>query len=136
MTTKNEILTASIDSVLYIPLDCVQSNDSISYVYVTGAKRQVILGQSNENEVIVKAGLEKDEEIYLVPPSDAESYDLEELDPAILEKFLREESQPIAQKGPGMMNTGDSAMKGMSKEDFEKPQKGDAERRKRGGGRP
>ena len=136
MTTKNEILTASIDSVLYIPLDCVQSNDSISYVYVTGAKRQVILGQSNENEVIVKAGLEKDEEIYLVPPSDAESYDLEELDPAILEKFLREESQPIAQKGPGMMNTGDSTMKEMSKEDFEKPQKGDAERRKRGGGRP
>ncbi len=33
MTTKNEILTSSLDSVLFIPLDCVQSNDSISYVY-------------------------------------------------------------------------------------------------------
>jgi len=99
MTTKNEILTASIDSVLFIPLDCVQSNDSISYVYASGNRQQVILGPSNENEVIIQAGLEKDEEIYLVPPSDAESFRLIKLDPVIIEKFRKEEQQ--ANPGPG-----------------------------------
>ncbi len=99
MTTKNEILTASIDSVLFIPLDCVQSNDSISYVYASGNRQQVILGPSNENEVIIQAGLEKDEEIYLVPPSDAESFRLIKLDPVIIEKFRKEEQQ--TNPGPG-----------------------------------
>jgi len=93
MTTKNEILTASIDSVRFIPLDCVQSNDSISYVYTSGYRQQVILGQSNENEVIIKAGLEKDEEIYLVPPSDAENFRMIKLDPDIIEKFRKEDQQ-------------------------------------------
>jgi multidrug efflux pump subunit AcrA (membrane-fusion protein) len=94
MTTKNEILTAEIDSVLFIPLDCVQSNDSISYVYTSGTKQQVIIGQSNENEVIVRAGLEKDEEIYLVPPSDAEEYKLVKLDADMLERFRQEGNTP------------------------------------------
>jgi hypothetical protein len=87
MTTKNEILTASIDSVVFIPLDCVQSNDSVSYVYAGSYRKQVIPGLSNENEVIIKAGLEAGEEVYLVPPSDAEKYKLIELDPEIIEKF-------------------------------------------------
>lgn len=101
MTTKNEILTASIDSVMFIPLDCVQSNDSISYVYVPGAKKQVVLGPSNENEVIIKAGLAKGEEVYLVPPSDAESYKLKTLDPEIIEAFSKEKQQPFAEQKPG-----------------------------------
>jgi hypothetical protein len=76
MTTKNEILTASIDSVHFIPLDCVQSNDSISFVYSGGYRKEVILGPSNENEVIIKSGLEDGEEVYLVPPSGADKWKL------------------------------------------------------------
>jgi HlyD family secretion protein len=91
MTTKNEILTASYDSVLYIPLDCVQSNDSISYVYTDNSRRQVILGPANENEVIVRAGLTAAEEVFLVPPSDAEKNRLVRLDPAIIGKYRNEE---------------------------------------------
>lgn len=91
MTTKNEILTASYDSVLHIPLDCVQSNDSISYVYIDNSRKQVILGPANENEVIIKAGLVAGEEVYLVPPSDAEKNRLNRLDPAIIEKYRHEE---------------------------------------------
>ena len=124
MTTKNEILTATIDSVLFIPLDCVQSNDSISYVYTSGRKKQVLLGQSNENEVIIRAGLEKDEEIYLVPPSNAESYDLVRLDPSIIEKIKLEEQKSQPSQVPGMMtDSGSMMMKEMSKEDFEKMMK-------------
>jgi multidrug efflux pump subunit AcrA (membrane-fusion protein) len=87
MTTKNEILTASLDSVLFIPLDCIQSNDSLSYVYAGNYRKQVILGPSNENEVIIRAGLEAGEEVYLVPPADAEDHKLIRLDPEIQDKF-------------------------------------------------
>jgi hypothetical protein len=87
MTTKNEILTASYDSVLFIPLDCVQSNDSITYVHSGGYRKQVILGPSNENEVIIRAGLEENEEIYLVPPADAEEGKLIRLNREIIDKY-------------------------------------------------
>jgi len=87
MTTKNEILTASFDSVLFVPLDCIQSNDSISYVYTGAYRKQVILGPSNENEVIIKAGLEQAEEIYLVPPKDAEESKLIRLEQDIIDKY-------------------------------------------------
>lgn len=87
MTTKNEIMTSGYDSVLFIPLDCVQSNDSISYVYAGSYRKQVILGPSNENEVIIRAGLEEGEEVYLVPPAEAEKNKLIRLDPAVIEKF-------------------------------------------------
>jgi len=91
MTTKNEILTSSIDSVLFIPLDCVQSNDSMSYVYSGSSRKQVILGPSNENEVIIRAGLQAGEEIYLVAPSNAENNRLIRLDAEVIEKFRHEE---------------------------------------------
>ena len=91
MTTKNEVLTSSLDSVLFIPLDCVQSNDSMSYVYSGSSRKQVILGPSNENEVIVRAGLQAGEEIYLVPPSDAENSKLIRIDAEVIEKFRHEE---------------------------------------------
>jgi multidrug efflux pump subunit AcrA (membrane-fusion protein) len=133
MTTKNEVLTASIDSVLFIPLDCVQSNDSISYVYVPGAKKQVILGLSNENEVIVRAGLEKDEEIYLVPPSDAESYKLVRLDPETIAKFkAKDEPRPV--QAPDMQGQGDM-MQQIPKEGAGKMQKGERQRGGPGGKR-
>lgn len=92
MTTKNEILTASLDSVMFIPLDCVQSNDSLSYVYSEGNRLQVILGPSNENEVVIKAGLEIGDEVYLVPPSDAEKGKLIRLDQDVLEKYRNEDA--------------------------------------------
>jgi HlyD family secretion protein len=91
MTTKNEILTSSLDSVLFIPLDCVQSNDSMSYVYTDNSRKEVILGPSNENEVVIKAGLAAGEEVFLVPPSDAEKNKLVRLDPEVIEKFRHEE---------------------------------------------
>jgi multidrug efflux pump subunit AcrA (membrane-fusion protein) len=91
MTTKNEILTSSHDSVIFIPLDCVQSNDSMSYIYAGSSRKQVILGPSNENEVIIRAGLAAGEEVYLVPPSDAENSKLIRLGADVIEKFRHEE---------------------------------------------
>ncbi|MEN8224181.1 MAG: HlyD family efflux transporter periplasmic adaptor subunit [Bacteroidota bacterium] len=89
MTTKNMIITAVIDSVLFVPIECIHNNDSLSYVYKGHSRQQVILGRSNENEIIIRAGLEEDDDIYLVPPEGADDYNLKVLDTAIINHFER-----------------------------------------------
>lgn len=91
MTTKNTIVTAIIDSVLFVPIEGIFNEDSISFVYrKDGAgivKQQVVVGMSNDNEIIVRAGLTEDDEIFLVPPKDPEKMKLKKLDASILKKF-------------------------------------------------
>lgn len=87
MTTKNRIITNIIDSVLFVPIECVSSNDSISYVYFHGKRIQVIPGLSNESSIIIKEGLDKGDNIYLVAPSGAEEWDIVFLDDEIIEKY-------------------------------------------------
>lgn len=94
MTTKNRIITTVLDSVLYIPIECVQNNDSLSYVYTSKVKQQVITGQSNENRIVVLEGLEKKDEIYLIAPEDAEDMRYSLLDPELVKKH--EIKQPKA----------------------------------------
>jgi multidrug efflux pump subunit AcrA (membrane-fusion protein) len=76
MTTKNQIITDVIDSVLYIPVECVHNNDSISYVFTDHHKQQVITGKSNEEDIIIRKGLHKGEEVYLYPPEGAEKWEI------------------------------------------------------------
>jgi HlyD family secretion protein len=77
MTTSNAILIARLDSVRSIPLECVHGNDSMTFVYKkNGMKQVVVLGESNENEVIVEQGLQAGEKIYLSVPEDAEKMKL------------------------------------------------------------
>jgi hypothetical protein len=109
MTTKNKILTSIIDSVLYIPIEAIFNNDSIAFVYKKDGgsviKQQVIIGQSNDNEIIVRAGLEAEEEILLVPPEKAENLSLETLPKTIIEKF-KEKPAPVKQPKPVHKDTG------------------------------
>ena len=73
MTTSNEIITKTYDSVLYIPLDAVHSNDSMTYVYLKNNSRQVVvLDESNENEIIVEAGLDAGDKVLLSVPEGAD----------------------------------------------------------------
>lgn len=75
MTTSNEVITKVLDSVLFVPLEAVHANDSLTYVYTRQGKKQVVvLGESNENNIIVEMGLEKGEKLYLSQPSNAESF--------------------------------------------------------------
>ncbi len=75
MTTKTEIITGIYSDVLYVPLETIQSTDSITYVVTSKNKRkEVLLGSSNDDYVIVEKGLEKDEEIYLLPPEGYEDF--------------------------------------------------------------
>jgi multidrug resistance efflux pump len=73
MTTSNSIITKIYDSVLYVPLEAVHSNDSMTYVYLKNNTRQVVvLDEANENEIIVEAGLEKGDKVLLSIPEGAD----------------------------------------------------------------
>jgi len=78
MTTKNTIITDVIADAIYIPLESVQTQDTISFVYRAGrqVKQQVRLGRSNENEIVVQEGLQAGDMIYLVPPANADKWKL------------------------------------------------------------
>ncbi|WP_299671062.1 RND transporter [uncultured Polaribacter sp.] len=72
MTTSNRILTFQRKDVLSIPLEAVFSKDSITYVYTkTGFsinKKQVKIGDSNNDAVIIEKGLSESDEVYLNKP--------------------------------------------------------------------
>ncbi len=84
MTTKNQIITARYDNVLYIPLEALHSNDSISYVFMDQGRRtvkkQVLPGPSNENDIIINRGLNQEDEIYLSIPENPEDLKLVTID--------------------------------------------------------
>jgi multidrug resistance efflux pump len=75
MTTSNEIITQVLDSVLFVPLEAVHANDSVTFVYTrTRQKQIVVLGESNENHIIVEMGLKRGDLLYLSVPGDPESF--------------------------------------------------------------
>jgi RND family efflux transporter MFP subunit len=84
MTTANEILTASVPNVLYVPLEAVFSEGGYQYVYrKDGGRivRQMIdAGTMNDNEIIVRKGLAKDDVVYLSPPADTAGIRTEKLE--------------------------------------------------------
>jgi multidrug efflux pump subunit AcrA (membrane-fusion protein) len=105
MTTKNTIITSVIDSVLFIPIESIFNNDSITFVYKKDGgsykKQQVIVGVSNENEIIIKAGLSEDDEVLLSPPEEAEKAKLIPLSPEIIKKFeVREPEKKVDSATP------------------------------------
>lgn len=76
MTTSNKIITDEIENVLTVPLEAIFSKDSISYTYVKSGysiiKKQVELGMSNNDVVIVSNGLKENDIVYLSKPEDLE----------------------------------------------------------------
>jgi len=81
MTTSNMIVTNILDSVLYIPLEAVHANDSLTYVFTRNGKKQVVvLGQSNENFIVVDMGLKKGDLLYLSMPDEPETFPYTGLD--------------------------------------------------------
>ena len=96
MTTKNTIITSVIKDVTHIPLECVSANDSISYVFRNGKRQHIIPGRSNESEIIILAGLDAGDEVYLVPPKNAEEWSIKYLTEEIVEQFTKPEESTAA----------------------------------------
>lgn len=97
MTTKNKILTSVVDSVLFVPIEAIFNADTLAFVYKKSgnsiSKQQVIVGLSNDNEIIIHAGLEENDQILLVPPENADDLTVKTLPKEIVEKF-REKPSP------------------------------------------
>ena len=75
MTTSNQVVTQVLDSVLYIPLEAVHANDSLTYVFTRAGKKQVVvLGESNENFIVVDMGLKRGDKLYLSMPDNPDNF--------------------------------------------------------------
>jgi len=87
MTTGNKIIIESYPDAIFIPSECVQAGtDSIPFVYQKNRKKQIVLlGKSNDKNVIIEKGLEAGTSIFLIAPEEAENFKLsgEELIPEI-----------------------------------------------------
>jgi hypothetical protein len=119
MTTGNKIITKTITDVIYIPLESVQAGaDSIPFVYQKNGTRQVVvLGESNENNVVIDKGLEPGVQVYLSTPEKPESFKLvgQELISVIKERAqtkkdeemrIRAEAGKVKEERNGPMESG------------------------------
>jgi len=91
MTTSNQIVINTMTDVTYVSLNAIYIQDSIPFVYTTHQIRQVVLlGETNDTEIIVEQGLSAGEKIYLSVPENSATWKLmgEELIPVIKERAL------------------------------------------------
>ena len=83
MTTGNSIETFTTEDVLFVPLEAVNSQNGIPYVYrMTGGgveKQEVVTGALNDDEVIIVKGLEEDDRVLLTPPANGEQMEIKRL---------------------------------------------------------
>jgi hypothetical protein len=74
MTTSNEIVIATVDNSLYVPLETIHSENNKSFVYKKNngkiVKQQVQLGLISENEAIIERGIKENDDILLSTPND------------------------------------------------------------------
>jgi len=81
MTTSNAIETASLARVLSIPLEAATTEGGLSFVYKRDGsrvvKQQIETGVLNDNDIVVRRGLQKGDKVLLVPPADKASLKVE-----------------------------------------------------------
>jgi len=137
MTTGNKIITKTISDVIYVPLECVQAGpDSIPFVYLkNGNKQIVVLGESNENNVVIEQGLKEGNQIYLSTPENPENYKLvgEELETVIRdrakakkeeEQRLRHEAETNKEQREGIVNVSPERMRQFQRMNGNQPGQG------------
>ncbi len=90
MTTGNKIIMSVIPDAIYIPTECVHAgNDSIPFVYTKRKKKQIVLlGKSNDKNVVIEKGLTPGTKVYVNNPEKPERFKLagEDLIPVIRER--------------------------------------------------
>ena len=115
MTTSNVIQTGYIGDAVYVPLETVFKNDSLSYVYIEKSKGKKIIkqviepGLENENYVVVKQGVSEGDVLCLNEPENAGSIPFSGMD--IYEKIKTEEK---AQKAAASDKTQQTPPKNIS----------------------
>lgn len=91
MTTSNAIVINTLSNVKHIPIDAIHSQDSIPFVYTTSHTKQiVVLGESNENEIVIEQGLSVGDKVFISIPEDSQKWKIvgDDLIPIIKERAL------------------------------------------------
>jgi hypothetical protein len=97
MTTSNKIVTKIHENVKFVPLEAIQ-NDSLTYVFKQGengkvVKQEVITGEFNDDQIIVKYGVQKGETILLSIPENADELEIVTLTDEDKAAFEEEEKE-------------------------------------------
>ncbi|MCL2511124.1 MAG: efflux RND transporter periplasmic adaptor subunit [Bacteroidales bacterium] len=74
MTTQCNIIIETIPDVIYIPLEALFSDDSITFVYTGNVRQEVLPGRSNDNFVIIEKGLQQGQKVLLNVPENPNNY--------------------------------------------------------------
>ncbi|MCP4440058.1 MAG: efflux RND transporter periplasmic adaptor subunit [Aureispira sp.] len=99
MTTENTIHISVTPDLLTVPIECVQGNDSLAYVFLNQdgniVKKEILTGISNTELIEIKEGLKENQEIYLVVPTEkeGEEYPIVRLPQDILDKEKERKEQ-------------------------------------------
>lgn len=84
MTTKNTIITHVEENVLFIPIEAIHATDSLTWVVRQQQNRmvrqEVVTGMRNENQIIVREGLNEGDMVCLTIPGSPEEMRLVLLD--------------------------------------------------------
>lgn len=77
MSAKVEILVSHLEDVVYVPVQAVSPNDGKQVCYVARGlkpeRREVEVGQFNDEFIEIKSGLKEGERVLLRPPGSAEA---------------------------------------------------------------
>ncbi len=120
MTSSNRILTKEYEDVIFVPLEAVRANDSLSFVYCKNKERKIVVpGESNENFIIIEQGLKEKDIVLLSTPENPESYKFTglKLIEVIKQKEAErlraiEQSQPKNMKNEGAPSPGNFKRRG------------------------
>jgi multidrug efflux pump subunit AcrA (membrane-fusion protein) len=91
MTTSNTIVINTMSDVTYVSIDAIYTMDSIPFVYTSKNTRQVVvLGDANDNEIIIEQGLSPDDKVFVTIPENSANWTIagEDLIPIIAERAL------------------------------------------------
>jgi HlyD family secretion protein len=104
MTTSNRIIASVVPDALYLPLECLHNEaDSITYVYrkdgINIFKQEIMIGETNANEVVVTGGLAENDRIYLSKPGGLEGDEVKLL-PEMNGKRRKKEEPAAPAVGP------------------------------------
>lgn len=84
MTTGNAIETLREEDVLFVPLEALNSENGIPYVFEQDGgsvrKQEVVTGAMNDTHVIILDGLEEDDRVLLIPPPGGDDMSLHRLE--------------------------------------------------------
>lgn len=83
MTTGNRIETLKVSDVLFVPLEAVNTEDGVPFVYRRRGgsltKQEVVTGAMNEDAVVIERGLDEGDEVLLSAPAGGERITIERL---------------------------------------------------------